>query len=116
LSWGHRFGILRFAASDYSFGILDLRLLITPLVWYLHDLRLLITPLVWYLHDLQLLITPLLWYLHDLRLLITPLLQGFLDGGLLLEEELLNQRFLLVELGSSLWGFCGHRHGLVDRC
>ena len=47
--------ILRFTASDYPFGILDLRLLITP--WYLRftasdypfgilDLRLLNTPLV----------------------------------------------------------------------
>ena len=73
--------LLRFTASGYSFGILDLRLLVTPLVsqiydfwlllWYLRftasgysfgilDLRLLITPLVSQIYDFWL----LLWYLH----------------------------------------------------
>ena len=39
----------------------------------------------------------------------------FLDRGLLLTRELLNQGFLLVKLKSSLRKFYGRHHYLVDR-
>jgi hypothetical protein len=38
----------------------------------------------------------------------------FLDRGLLLTRKLLNQRFLLVKLKSSLRKFYGRHHDLVD--
>ena len=41
--------------------------------------------------------------------------QDFLDRGLLLTMKLMNQRFLLVKLKSSLRKYCGHHHDLVDR-
>jgi hypothetical protein len=41
--------------------------------------------------------------------------QDFLDRGLLLTGNLLNQRFLLVKLKSSLRKFYGCHHDLVDR-
>jgi hypothetical protein len=40
--------------------------------------------------------------------------QDFLDRGLLLIRKLLNQRFLLVKLNSSLRKFCDRHHDLVD--
>ena len=41
--------------------------------------------------------------------------QDFLDRGLLLTRKLLNQRFLLVKLKSSLRKFYDRHHDLVDR-
>ena len=41
--------------------------------------------------------------------------QDFLDGGLLLPMALLNQRFLLIKLKSSLRKFYGHHHDLIHR-
>ena len=41
--------------------------------------------------------------------------QDFLDAGLLLTREILNQEFLLVKFKSSLQKFCGRHHDLVDR-
>jgi hypothetical protein len=41
--------------------------------------------------------------------------QDFLDRGLLLTRELLNQGFLLVKLKSLLRIFYGSHHDLVDR-
>ena len=41
--------------------------------------------------------------------------QDFLDRGLLLTRNLLNQGFLLVKLKSWLRKFYGHHHDLVDR-
>ena len=41
--------------------------------------------------------------------------QDFLDIGLLLKMNLLNHRFILTKLKSSLRKFCGHHHDLVDR-
>jgi len=40
--------------------------------------------------------------------------QDFLDRGLLLTRNLLNQGFLLVKLNASLRKFCGRHHDLVD--
>ena len=41
--------------------------------------------------------------------------QDFLDNGLLLKMNLLNHRFILAKLKSSLRKFCGYHHDLVDR-
>ena len=41
--------------------------------------------------------------------------QDFLDRGLLLTRKLLNQRFLLVKLKSSLRKFYGRHYDLIDR-
>ena len=41
--------------------------------------------------------------------------QGVLDRGLLLPRKLLNQRFPLVKLKSSLRKFYGRHHDMVDR-
>jgi len=41
--------------------------------------------------------------------------QDFLDRGLLLKMNLLNQRFILAKLKSSLRKFYGHHHDFVDR-
>jgi hypothetical protein len=71
--------LLRFTVSDYPFGILDLRFLITPLVSYIYGfwllpfgilyLRFQITPLVSYIYGFWL--PP--FGILDLRFLITPL-------------------------------------------
>ena len=42
--------------------------------------------------------------------------QDFLDRGLLLTRKLLNQRFLLMKLKSSLRKFYGRHHDFVGRC
>jgi hypothetical protein len=95
VSWIYSFWLpiwyLRFTASDYPFGILDLRLLITPLVysdnpfgiywlplWYLLITSLVSSDYPFGILDLQVLIIPLVssdypFDILDLRILITPL-------------------------------------------
>ena len=44
-----------------------------------------------------------------------PIMISLIDRGLLLTRKLLNQRFLVVKLKSSIRKFYGHRHDLVKR-